>query len=571
MDIFGGKDAQSDRARAAAVYLAEHVSVERGAKTYNINITAGSEDAQKAANIADKIVTVYIAEQRRQQSETVQQTSEELTAPLNDLKAKLEKAEQLVENFKSQNDLIGVEGRMIDDEAILRLNDQLSVAKGQTIALNARAKSMKDVTLEGVVGGGLPEEVNSPVLTALRGQYSIAKQKLDGIATKLGNLHPERIQSESELASIRTGISAEIRRVSSSMQTDLKRAIQTEQDLAGRLAELKARQGNMGDDMIKLRELQRDVDVKRSVYEAYLLRAGQTAEQVGLNTSNISLIVPPRAAQDPVGTSRKVVVIAGFFAGLGLGLALAILKGIVDSVRSQLTGNARPTPRAKSVVPAPGDGSGGGMFQPRKPRNIVESVRGALPGRREQSAPVAEMPLQGFAPRYAEPAQPSPYWDPQPPTFAAAPVAQAPIAFPQMAPAMARPVQQWPVQPPMTYPQQMVQPGPMMYPQPVYAHQPAFVPQHQMPQPGWSLPQPIMPQPVQVQMPVYAQPLHPFAQEAQRSAPVQPSSVPQPVVAAPVQEQRHGYAAGDPRLAEIQESIEEFRSALTDFARRRRA
>ena len=105
-----------------------------------------------------------------------------------------------------------------------------------------------------------------------------------------------------------------------------------------------------------------------------------------------------------------------------------------------------------------------------------------------------------------------------------------------------------------------------MYPQPVYPQQPAFVPQQQMPQPVWPQPQVMMPQPVQVQMPVYAQPSHPFAQEAQPPVPVQPAPIPQPVALAPVQEQRHGYAPGDPRLIEIQESIEEFRSALTGLS-----
>jgi polysaccharide biosynthesis transport protein len=568
------KDAESDKSLAAAEYLADHVYVERGAKTYVVNVTSASTDPVKAADIANKVVEVYVAKQRSQQSSTVQQTTNELTERLAALKQSVEESEQRVEAYKAENDLIGVEGRLIDDEAILRVNDQLAAARGQTINLNARAKSVKDLTPESVLEGGVTEEVNSPVLTGLRSQYSNAKQKRDGMATKLGPRHPERIQAESELDSLRASIAAEIRRVSASMQADLRRAIQTEQDLAAHLAELKTKQGNAGGDLVKLRELQRDADANRSVYEAFLLRARQTGEQINLNTADIKLIVSARPPKEPQGASRKLMVLGGLLGGLGLGLALAVLKGIMDSIRSQMGGDAaRPEP---APTPSP---DGGGMFHPR--RASETRYQAPEPAAASPSAPLAQRLAEAFVPaRASAPAEQVRTAPVQPPL----PEQRQPVtqnqthyvqqaAAPQQLPPQAAPY--WPPQPQMPHPG-LVLPGPMMYPQQAFAPlgypaQPAFAPLPPA-MPYWPQPAPApvfaFQQPVQLQMPPQMQP-HYYAPPAPAPVP-QPAPHPFAQEAEPAKVSAAAAPATD-RLSQIQESIDDFRSALTDLVGHRRA
>ena len=69
------------------------------------------------------------------------------------------------------------------------------------------------------------------------------------------------------------------------MQVELQRATQQEQDLSSRLAQLKTRTATDNEDMVKLRELEREVTAKREVYEAFLLRAKETGELEGMNTT----------------------------------------------------------------------------------------------------------------------------------------------------------------------------------------------------------------------------------------------------------------------------------------------
>ena len=94
----------------------------------------------------------------------------------------------------------------------------------------------------------------------------------------------------------REQIANELRRIVASVQTDLKRAVQQEQDLAARLAQLKVRSGDVNVDLVTLRELEREAAAKRAVYEGYLLRAKETGEQRDINTANMSVISQAYAA-----------------------------------------------------------------------------------------------------------------------------------------------------------------------------------------------------------------------------------------------------------------------------------
>jgi polysaccharide biosynthesis transport protein len=567
--VFQREDANADKKVAAVKKLGERLYAERGAKTFNINITVGSEDPDKAALLAGAIVRSYVAEQRELQSRKLKAASKDLAGPLEELKKQLEQADRAVERYRAENDLVGVDGRMIDDEAILRANDLLSAAKGQTIAANAKAQSVKEITVKGVVDGAVPEELNSTVLNTLRGQHSLAKQKLDGISTRLGDRHPERVQAETELQSIRASITTELRRVSAAMQSDLKRSIQTEQDLAARLTELKEKQGKNRPQIITLRQLESEADELRRIVGDGSLRARQADLSADVDTADIELIGPPRPPEEPVGTSRKLVVAAGILGGFALGLALAVLKGVFDSLRSQV-GGAGPA-RRETPEPTQPDGGGGGMFQPRQQISVAEEVRNTLNALKARTAPAVQQASEPARASLRQPAtghtQSAPGLVPQPV------IAQVPFVPAQPFPPQNAPQPHWQQAPqpafaPNMYAHPPVQPGPMMYTQPGQpSQQPAFVPQQPMfglqavPQ-AWP---PMMPQ--IVQMP--AAPLYPFAPEP--APPATQAPTPQPAPQIFNIHQTPSAPVADTRLDDIQRSIEEFRSALTDFSRRKSA
>jgi uncharacterized protein involved in exopolysaccharide biosynthesis len=335
-DLFAADGTPDPTARETLLLrnLYDHLEVERSTKNFIFNITVKSRDPQKSALIANTVSDVFREEQGNIQSDTARQATESLTARLTDLRAGVQDAENAVQRFKAENDLVDVQGRLISDDEITRTNDELTQARNQTIRLKAQADSIRNASVEGVLGNTLPEEFRSGVIVALRSQYGALKQQADGLATKLGPRHPQLIQAQSQASGVRSEIRNELSRIASSVQVELRRSMQQEQDLSARLAQLKARTASNNEDMIKLRELEREVTAKREVYEAFLLRAKETGELEGMNTTNIRVISPARPALESTGGSRKLVAIGGLVGGLLAGLGIAMLLGMIESFRA---------------------------------------------------------------------------------------------------------------------------------------------------------------------------------------------------------------------------------------------
>jgi uncharacterized protein involved in exopolysaccharide biosynthesis len=333
--------ADEGRRRALAVgNLAESLSVERGGKTFVISVSATTQNGEKSALIANTMTDVFLQTFGQIQSDTAGRATNELTGRLDELRKGVEVAERKVEDFRAAHDLVDAQGHLISDDEMLKLNQQLAIARARTLELNARAASARSIDVNSVLSGTLPEEINSNTMSELRSQYATLKQEADRAAIRFGPRHPELQALNAQLAGSRERIAGELRRIASSLQVDLRRAVQLEQDLASRLAQLKVRSGDVNSDLVTLRELEREAAAKRSVYEQYLLRAKETGEQKDINTANINVISKAFAPLEPNGPSRAVTVLAGLLAGLASGVGLGAMRGAYASLRE--TANSRP-------------------------------------------------------------------------------------------------------------------------------------------------------------------------------------------------------------------------------------
>jgi len=380
--------------------LRRSLTISRDAKSFIFSVSVKTREPEKSAHIANIISDVFQQQLGSIDSDAAKRASDALSARLADLRTSVEQAEGAVEKFKAEHDLVNIQGKLITDDDIANLNNQLSAARAETIRLNARAESLKGMTADSLFTSGLPEGLRSGAITALRSQYAAARQQADGLATKLGPRHPQLIQLQSQAEGLRREIEAELNRIRASIQVDLKRSVQQEQDLAARLAQLKVQHAGNNEELVKLRELEREASAKRSVYEAFLLRTRETGEQEGINTANVRVISPARPALESAGPSRRNIVLVGLLLGLFAGLGIAILRGIYAS----LVGGAPepayvPVPRRPDFDPQPPTPTGGGTPRRSSPSGretqpepgesrLAAAVRRAREGRAEDEAEV---------------------------------------------------------------------------------------------------------------------------------------------------------------------------------------
>src|SRR5262249_56074580 len=109
-------------------------------------------------------------------------------------------------------------------------------------------------------------------------------------------------------------------------RNEFERSRSSKDSLAASRDALKRGALTTNEALVALRELERDVQAGRAVYESFLVRARETGEQEGLDTRNVRVISPanlPLRRSWPPG--NVTLTLCALFIGLLAGLCLASL------------------------------------------------------------------------------------------------------------------------------------------------------------------------------------------------------------------------------------------------------
>ena len=119
----------------------------------------------------------------------------------------------------------------------------------------------------------------------------------------MGPRHPALRQVEKQVEDLRRNINEEVERFAQSARNDLTRARDYEASLNKALETQKRQSVQLSQASVRLRELEREVEASRDVYQSFLKRSRETEEQESLNTSSARIIgeatVPQRRTFPP--------------------------------------------------------------------------------------------------------------------------------------------------------------------------------------------------------------------------------------------------------------------------------
>ncbi|MEO1206383.1 MAG: GNVR domain-containing protein [Pseudomonadota bacterium] len=330
--------------------LEERVWAQRQERTFVVNLGVWSSDRQKSVRLVDAIVQAFLEEQQNTTSGAARQAFDSLAARLEGLKQRVIESEQAVETFKRENNILSASGQLVNEQQLTAVSGQLIQARTRRAQAEARNRQIEQIRRSGDDVGSIPEATGSQTLAALRGQLASAERREAEMSAQLLPRHPAAAQARQEVARLRREVNSEVNRVASSIGRDVQRARDSETTLSETLNDIKNQLTKINQKQVQLRELERDVEANRRVYEAFLLRTQEIGQQEKIevpNTRVISPAIPPKNKSLP--PSKLLLAVGGFGLGTGLGMALALaLQFAGFGVRRRVT---QPVPEATSFMP----------------------------------------------------------------------------------------------------------------------------------------------------------------------------------------------------------------------------
>jgi polysaccharide biosynthesis transport protein len=314
----------SDPELAALRQLQRSVTAKRSERTYVVDLMVDTREPEKSARIANAISQAYLDEQTAARSAAARRASDSVSARLSELRERVRQAEEQVERYKRDHNIVGAGGRLVDEQQLTELNNQLTMARARTAEAKARYEQVLRLQRSGADPGATAEAVQSATIGRLREMYATVARQEANLTAELGPRHPWVIDARAQVRNAERLIGEEIARVADATRNDYERALANENSLAASLDALKRKSMDTSLAFVKLRELERESDATRAVYESYLVRAREMREQERLDTANVRILSDAQPPQDRIWPPRRLILLlAGLMAGVLAGAGLA--------------------------------------------------------------------------------------------------------------------------------------------------------------------------------------------------------------------------------------------------------
>src|SRR3954454_1640346 len=301
---------------AALEALNRHITIRKTEKSFIVDIEVWSTDPAKAAMLANTLTSAYLAESRNSQASAARRATNDLSGRLKELRERLRNAETVLATYKAQNNFVGTQDALISDQQLSASNQRLSAARAATMDAQARLDQIEASRRTTADAGANSEALQSPTIANLRAQYADARKKYAEQDGELGPRHPALRQTEKQVEDLKRTIHEEIDRFAQSAKNDLTRARDFEASLSRALEAQKRQSVQLSQAAVRLRELEREADASRDVYQSFLKRSRETEEQETLNTSAARIIgeatVPQRRSFPP---AMSLFAMIGFIFG----------------------------------------------------------------------------------------------------------------------------------------------------------------------------------------------------------------------------------------------------------------
>src|SRR5271154_1692603 len=212
------------------------------------------------------------------------------------------------------------------------LNTQLMLAHGDTARAEARYNQITEMLKSGQTDGAVTDSLGNPVVSDLRQKYLAASKMESELESKLGPAHLQVVALKRNMAEYQRLIFDELKRIAETYRSDGEVARAKEESLNSSMSALVGQNAGTNQTMVQLRELEREAESYRTLYQTFLQRYQEAIQQQSFPITEARVITaasPPTFASYP---KRSLILALSLVLGLMAGGGIAAIREVRDRV-----------------------------------------------------------------------------------------------------------------------------------------------------------------------------------------------------------------------------------------------
>jgi succinoglycan biosynthesis transport protein ExoP len=264
---------------AAAIYRNKNLNVSTDGRSLTMRLTVKSSDPELAARLANLHAELYLEQQFTSKVQATERVRNWLAERIVPLKSDLQRADAAVQRYREENQLItSSQGMTVTVQQLAELNTQLSLVRSEKAQNQARLDQVRKLIRTSSELESVPDVLSSPLVQKLREQESlVARLEADAAARYVNAEHPAIVSARVQLTELRRALMRETNKIATSLQRAVEVSSAKEQSLEMALEHLTKRAAAANLSEVKLRELERDAESTRALYQTLLNRHQETS------------------------------------------------------------------------------------------------------------------------------------------------------------------------------------------------------------------------------------------------------------------------------------------------------
>ncbi len=295
----------------------------RGSTVIQIGFVSRRPDT--AARIANAIAEQYIIDQLEGKLEATRSATEWLSTRVLDLQERVTEAENAVAEAEAQLAQDAGQTLEITQAQLTEFNAALGAAQAREIELTAQVERLREALANDMDAGAVPEFRQTMLIQSYREEESELLSQLATLRASVGPDHPSVRRVEAQIDETRRKIRAEANRVVESIAVARDAARDQVAELARRVRTLEEKALAQSAGEIELRQLERQAQASRLLYENFLGRLQETSQQESLQSADARVISPAEVPRGPMTAGKRRMMAIGGVAGVVLGVGFVFL------------------------------------------------------------------------------------------------------------------------------------------------------------------------------------------------------------------------------------------------------
>ena len=293
-------------------------------KTQLVKVEVDMADAPLAARAANALAKGFIESQLEASMEMSMSATNWMNGRLGDLRTKLKEAEYRLQTYREKENLVDVQGvATVTANELSLTGDRMIDARRQRAEAESQYRQVESMRRGGWEKlATLPAVLGHTLIQQFKAEEARARAKVEELSKRYGPRHPSMESAQTELKAATASLRGQVEQIVAGIERNYQLAVANESSLRASFDANKAQIQDISRKEFRLRELQREVETNRALYETFMNRLKETSATSDLESANARIVDAATEPDTPISPRVSLVL-----AMVGL-LALVVSVGL---------------------------------------------------------------------------------------------------------------------------------------------------------------------------------------------------------------------------------------------------